>query len=222
MDKKRLLGTALAGAAAGLLGAVGDTLLFYIPGFFNDFFLVRFLPSWRIISGTLLTISVIPFFALGYWALSRYFLQVSSRLADLVFLGGIFGAGLGSAIHAVMGLLVRLIQQEGLQEMNAAFLSAYAPFVIPLYAFMVLILGVGCVYLIFPIRQKKTNLPGWFWLVLPLWLHILAPLLGLLLPALGDFFLPTISNLSHLLLFGCLSVLICNGVLPVSADTSGE
>ena len=214
MNKKRLLGTALAGAAAGLLGAVGDTLLFYVPGFFNDYFLVRYLPSWRIISGTLLTISVIPFFALGYWALSRYFLQVSSRLADLVFVGGIFGAGVGSAIHAVMGLLVRLIQQEGLQEMDAAFLSAYAPFVVPLYALMGLFLGIGCIYLAPLIWKQKTTLPKGFWLVLPLWLHVLAPLLGLLLPALGDFFLPTISNLSHLLLFGCLSVLISRGVLP--------
>ena len=95
MDKKRLLGTALAGAAAGLMGAVGDTLLFYIPGFFNDFFLVRFLPSWRIISGTLLTISVIPFFALGYWALSRYFLQVSSGWLIWSFWGASLGPGWG-------------------------------------------------------------------------------------------------------------------------------
>ena len=86
---EKLRAAGIVSTVAGVLGGTGDILLFYTPGFAADLFAVRALPDWRITAGTLLAISVIPFLALGYWALSRYLHGVSEGFVNTIFLGGL-------------------------------------------------------------------------------------------------------------------------------------
>lgn len=203
-DRKLRLASLVA-ALAGLVGAVGDLLLFYAPGFSTDLFVVRTLPSWRITAGTLLAIAVIPFMALGYWALSRYLTGVSRSFSNGIFIGGIYGVGLGAAIHGTVGTLAQIVQENSVTIQDTAFISAYAPIVVPLYALFYLLMTVGTILLAVVIWQGKSRFPRWFILLMPLWSNVLILPLGQLAPPLGDLLYPSIANLSHALMFGVMT-----------------
>jgi hypothetical protein len=204
---RTLRAAGIAATAAGLAGGMGDLLLFYVPGFAADPFLVRALPTWRIAAGTLLAISVIPLLALGYWMFSRYLRGAGQRFADAIFVGGIYGAGIGNAIHGVMGVLVQVVQREGVTAGDAAFTATYAPYVVPLYVLFYALLAVGCVALTVVIWRGKTAYPRWVIALLPLWSNVLVLPLATILPGVGDALTPSIANLSHALLFGAVTAL---------------
>ncbi|MFP3853742.1 MAG: DUF6796 family protein [Anaerolineales bacterium] len=206
MDFERKLRLAsLVAALAGLFGAVGDLLLLYTPGFSADLFVVRHLPPLRITAGTLLAIAVIPFMVLGYWALSRCLTGVSRGFSNAIFIGGIYGVGLGAAIHGTVGTLVQIIQRNSVTIQDTAFISAYAPIVVPLYALFYLLMTVGTLVLAVVIWRGKSRFPRWFILLLPLWSNVLILPLGQLAPSLGDLLYPSIANLSHALMFGVMT-----------------
>lgn len=192
---------------AGLLAGIADILLFSTPGFAAVLFTVRRLPDWRIVSGTLLAIGVIPALALGYWAFSRYLQPMSELLATAVFIGGVYGAGLGNAIHGVVGTLVQVVQRGNITVQDGAFVATYARFVIPLYALFYLLLTVGSLALAVVIWRGATPFPRWFILLLPLWSNVLVLPLGEVAPALGDVVVPSIANLSHAAMFGVMTAL---------------
>jgi hypothetical protein len=203
--KLRIAG--LLAAAAGLLGGLGDILLFSTPGFSGDMFAVRDLPDWRILTGTLLAILVIPFLSLGYWAFSRFLTGVSELFADVVFLGGIYGVGLGSAIHGTVGILVQLVQRGGITAEDASFLATYSRFVIPLYVIFYMLMAAGSAVLAIILWQRKSAFGRWFIILLPLWSNVLVLPAGWLIPQLGDWLLPSVANLSHALLFGVMAAI---------------
>lgn len=204
-DHRTLQLASMVAALAGLLGATGDLLLFYAPGFALDPFVVRQLASWRIVTGTLLAIGVIPFMALGYWALSKYLTGVSRLVSTGVFLGGLYGVGLGSAIHGTVGTLAQVIQWSSLTIEDIGFISTFAPIVLPLYSVFYLLMAVGTLFLAWVIWQGKSRLPRWFILLLPLWPNVFVLPLGWLIPPLGDVLFPSIANLSHAFMFGVLT-----------------
>lgn len=206
-DPRTLRAAGIAATLAGLAGGAGDLLLFYTPGFAADPFLVRVLPTCRIVTGTLLAISVIPLLALGYWMFSRYLLPAGRRLADAIFVGGMYGAGIGNAIHGVMGVLVQVIQRNGVTAGDAAFIATYAPYIAPLYALFYVIMAVGSIVLAVAIWRGKTAYPRWTIALLPLWPNVLVLPLATIVPALGDVLTPSIANLSHALLFGAVTAL---------------
>ena len=197
----------IAATIAGLLGGIGDLLLFYTPGFAADLFAVHTLPDWRILIGTLLAISVIPLLPLGYWALSRQLRGISENFANAIFIGGVYGAGIGNAIHGMMGILVQVVQHNSITTQSADFIALYARFVVPLYALFYLLMLVGTIILTIVIWRGKTPFPRWFILLLPLWSNVLVVLLGRLSPGLADLLVPSIANLSHALMFGVMTAL---------------
>jgi hypothetical protein len=182
-------------------------LLFYTPGFAADIFQVRELPAWRILTGTLLAIAVIPLLPLGYWAFSKYLGLAGKRLARAVFIGGIYGAGIGNAIHGMVGTLTRVVQSQGLTAQDTLFIQTYAPFVVSLYAAFYLLMIGGSLLLAVVIWKGRTAFPRWFVLLLPAWSNILVLPLAQVIPALGDLLVPSIANLSHALLFGVMTAL---------------
>jgi len=201
--KLRLAG--MVAAVAGLLGAVGDLLLIYTPGFAANLFLVRQLPTWRITAGTLLAIAVIPFMALGYWALSKYLTGVSKSISNVVFLGGVYGVALGTAIHGTVGTLVRVVQRNSITFEDVGFINNYAPIVLPLYGLFYLLMTVGTIFLAVVIWQRKSRFPRWFVLLLPLWSNVLILPIGQWISLIGDLFYPSIANLSHAIMFGTMT-----------------
>ncbi len=206
-DSRRLRVAGIIATAAGLLGGTGDLLLFYTPGFADDLFAVRALPEWRIVAGTLLAISVIPLLALGYWTFSRYLLPAGRGLADGVFVGGMYGAGIGNAIHGAVGALVLVVQRNGVTGESTEFIQAYAPIVVALYGLFYLLMTVGTLVLAVMIWQQRTAYPRWFAALLPLWPNIVVLGIAEVIPPLGDALVPSIANLSHALLFGVMTAL---------------
>lgn len=206
-SSKQLRLAGIVGTAAALLGGVGDVLLFYAPGFADDLFVVRTLPEWRIVVGTLLAISVIPFLAIGYWAFSRYLLPAGKRLANAIFVGGIYGAGIGSAIHGVVGILVLVVKQNGITGENTEFIRTYAQIVVPLYALFYILMTVGTLVLAVVMWQRRSAYPRWFAALLPLWPNLLVLGIAEIIPPLGDVLVPSIANLSHALMFGTMTAL---------------
>lgn len=211
MKTKRLRIAGSIATVAGLLGGVADILLFSTSGFAMDLFAVRRLPDWRILSGTLLAIGVIPLMALGYWAFSQHLTGVSSLFSELVFLGGVYGVGLGNAIHGTVGTLVQVVQRNSITLQDKAFIATYARFAVPLYALFYLMLAAGTAVLAVVIWRRKTAFPRWFILLLPLWSNVLILPLGQVVPALGEILYPSIANLSHALMFGVMTGLFWNG-----------
>lgn len=203
--QEKLRAAGLVAAVAGLVGGAADILLLSTPGFASDSFAVRQLPDWRITAGTLLAIAVIPFLSLGYWALSRYLTGASDWLRTAVFLGGIYGAGLGNAIHGTVGTLVQAVQGMGVTAQDSTFIGTYARLVIPQYALFYLLLTIGTLVLGVIIWQEKSVLPRWFVVLLPLWSNALVLPLGQLVPALGELLYPSIANLSHAVMFGVMT-----------------
>lgn len=210
----------LVASIAGLLGGAGDILLFSTPGFASDLFAVRHLPDWRILAGTLLAIAVIPFLSLGYWAFSRYLTGVSELFATLVVVGGVYGAGLGSAIHGIVGTLVLTVQRGGITAQDASFIAAYGRVVVPVYAFFYLLMTLGTVVLAIVIWQGRSAFPRWFVLLLPLWSNVLVLPLARLAPSLGDLLLPSVANLSHALMFGVMTALFWDWDTAVSSEVN--
>lgn len=203
--RQDLLLASLVASGAGILGGTADLLLFYTPGFSRDLFLVRQLPNWRIQAGTLLAIVVIPCMTLGYWALSRHLTNIRKSLADGIFLGGVFGVGLGTAIHGTVGTLVQVVQSNNITIQDVDFIRTYAPIVVPLYALFYLLMAVGTLLLAWIIWQGKSRLPRWFILLLPLWSNVLILPMGWLIPTLGDYLYPSIANFSHAVMFSGLA-----------------
>ncbi len=217
-DAMKLRTAGLVATIAALLGGTGDILLFSTPGFAADLFAVRHLPDWRIAAGTLLALSVIPLLSLGYWAFSRYLTGVSELFATLVFVGGIYGAGLGNAIHGTVGILVQAVQRGGVTAQAASFIATYGRIVVPLYAAFYLLMAAGTIILTVVIWQGRTAFPRWFILLLPLWSNVLVIPFGQWVPPLGDILVPSIANLSHAVMFGVMTARFWNwnrGARPV-------
>ena len=204
---RQLRAAGIAATIAALLGGTGDILLFSTPGFAADLFAVRVLPTWRIVTGTLLAIAVIPVMAVGYWMFSRYLRRASQTLADAIFLGGIYGIGLGNAIHGTVGTLTQVVQRNGLTGSDPSFIATYARLVVPLYALFYVLMAVGTIVLTVVIWRGRTAYPRWTILLLPLWSNVLVLPLAQLVPPLGDVLVPSIANLSHALLFGVVTAL---------------
>jgi hypothetical protein len=221
-NPRTLRAAGIAATLAGLAGGTGDLLLFYTPGFAADLFAVRVLPTWRIVAGTLLAISVIPLLALGYWMLSRYLRGAGQRFADAIFVLGIYGAGIGNAIHGVVGVLVQVVQRNGVTAGDAAFTATYAPYVVPLYVLFYVIMAVGSIALAIVIWRGKTAYPRWMIALLPLWSNVLVVPLAAILPALGDVLTPSIANLSHALLFGVVTALFWGREGAVIREEAGD
>lgn len=208
MIKGRQLRTAgIAATIAALLGGTGDILLFSAPGFAADLFAVRALPTWRIVTGTLLAIGVIPVMALGYWMFSRYLRRASQTLADAVFVGGIYGVGIGNAIHGTVGTLTQVVQRNGITGTEPGFVATYARLVVPLYVLFYVLMAVGTLVLAVVIWRGKTAYPRWAIALLPLWSNVLVLPLAQVVPPLGDVLVPSIANLSHAVLFGVVTAL---------------
>lgn len=205
---ERLRAAGIVAATAGLLGGAGDILLFSTPGFSADLFVVESLPLWRSLAGTLLAISVIPFLSLGYWAFSRYLTGIRELYGTIVMVGGIYGVGLGNAIHGTVGTLVRVIQVGELAGQEDFLLAAFAPLVVPLYAAFYVLMGAGTLWLAVVIWRGQSEYPRWFILLLPLWSNVLVLPVARLVPAAGDILIPSIANLSHALLFAVMTALM--------------
>ena len=205
ISARQLRAAGIVATVAALLGGTGDILLFSTPGFAADLFAVRVLPTWRIVTGTLLAIAVIPLMALGYWMFSRYLRRASQTLADAVFLGGIYGIGIGNAIHGTVGTLTQVVQRSGLTGAEPGFTATFARLVVPLYALFYVLMGVGSLVLAVIIWRGKTAYPRWAILLLPLWSNVLVLPLAQIVPPLGDVLVPSIANLSHALLFGVVT-----------------
>lgn len=198
----------IVAATAALLGGAGDILLFSTPGFSVDLFAVETLPLWRSLSGTLLAIAVIPFLSLGYWALSRYLTGIRELYRTVVVVGGIYGVGLGNAIHGTVGTLVRVLQIGELAGQEDLLVEAFAPLVVTLYVAFYLLMGAGTLWLAVVVWRGQSEYPRWFILLLPLWSNILVLPVARLLPAAGDILIPSIANLSHALLFAVMTALM--------------
>lgn len=206
-NQQRLRIAGIVATVAAILAGTGDLLLFYVPGFADDLFAVRALPDWRIVAGTLLAISAIPILAVGYWAFSRYLLPAGRKLADATFVGGMYGAGIGNAIHGAVGVLVLVVQRNAITAQDADFVQAYARIVVPLYALFYLLMTVGTLVLAVVIWRRRTAYPRWFAALLPLWPNLIVLGIAEVIPSLGDALVPSIANLSHALLFGVMTAL---------------
>lgn len=219
---RKLRAAGIVAATAGLLGGAGDILLFSTPGFSADLLAVRDIPLWRSLAGTLLAIAVIPFLSLGYWAFSRYLTGIRDLYRMIVMVGGIYGAGLGNAIHGTVGTLVRVVQIGEIGGQQASLMVAFAPLVVPLYAAFYVLMGAGSLWLAIVIWRGRSVFPRWFVLLLPLWSNVLVIPVARLMPAVGDILIPSIANLSHALLFAVMTALVWGREAESATRRSGQ
>jgi len=208
MKSEKLLRTAgIVSTIAAALGAAADLILFYTPGFNQSPILsvLNISPS-RITAGTLLGVLAIPFLAFGYWMIYERLKAIGEKQARPILYIGVYGAALGSAIHAFVGTAARVfVALQATSDSIIELANALAPMVVSIYVIFYVLMLAGSIWFIVLVLRSDI-FPRWIIALSPLVVNAVAMLIGLLIPTLGDLITPSIANLSHVLFFGAATL----------------
>lgn len=196
---------------AALIGVVADLLLFFAPGFSsNPLRTLVYINTGRALTGTYLGVFIIPLLAAGYWMLAERVKPAGRIYSKLLLLIGIYGVILGTSIHAFVGIVLQAVLTSGLgPDAVPDYAMRFAPLIVPAYAVFYLMMVVGSIIFVLAVR-KVDVLPNWLVWLSPIVPNILFPIIGWFLPVLGDFLYPATANLSHVLLFGAVTLIFWN------------
>lgn len=197
-------------AIAALIGAVADLTLFATPGFSSNPLRVLVNIGFdRALIGTYLGVFIIPVMVIGYWMVSQVVRPAGKFFSNALLLIGVYGITLGTAIHAFVGIVLQSINTSGLGPDDISdYAMQFAPFIAPAYVMFYALVFVGSVIFIVAVR-RSDDLPNWLIWVSPIIPNVVLPIFGWLLPVLGDVLWPSTANLSHVLYFGAI-VLVLN------------
>ena len=192
---RRLTWLAVFGAA---LGAVGDTLLLYVPtGGYEDpnMAFMASIEGDRLLAGHLLGILGIPLHAGGLWLVWHVLQPAGRKMANLAVALGVYVVAIGTAVHALFFPIA-----EAARTSPEAVAAAKA-FLDPIAGLFVLGFFSLFVVVIILILRGKTTLPKWAAWGTPISIYLLSVLMYLLVPAIGNVMLPAGFNLGMMFFF---------------------
>jgi hypothetical protein len=196
----------LAGGAATLAAILAST---------GDFILLahgaarvagdRTIDDPVLIAGHYLGVLAIPFYAAGYWLVSRL-LDRERLAARIVFPLGCYLAAVGTVIHGVTAVLI----ETNLEAIGGGDILSvpHADYLIPLW--LVLLLPALVVSLIYCglVLAGSSVLPRWMGLVNPAGLTIVIVAMSAPFPDLAAYLVPASANLVHVVFFAMLTVMV--------------
>lgn len=199
-------------AIAALIATLGDLLLLYIGNSRRpELGLPPIHSTWLWVGG-ILGVIAIPFYALGYRAVSYVFEAISPRAVKVVFWNGVGVGVLGSLIHGVTALYIGLDQGAGGEDpLQAIFSTGF--FLPGLWAVATIQVIIISALFLWYTGSGRTGLPRSMALINPAVLTILLVIIGLPSVFLRAFLIPAAPNIAHSIFF-----LLCSYVLrPLEA-----
>ena len=192
---RRLTWLAVFGAA---LGAIGDTLLLYVPtGFYEDpeMAFMASIGGDRLLAGHLLGVLAIPLQAGGLWLVWHALRPAGLKLANWAVVTGVYVVAIGTATHALFypAAEAARIGPEKVAEVKSFLDPVAGLFVL---GFFVLF---GIVVIL--ILRGKTPLPKWTALVTPISFYLVSILFYIAIPLVGNFLIPAAFNLGMMVFF---------------------
>lgn len=194
---------------AGLVGAVADLLLLYVPGLTTRPLDVALdLAPTRVLIGYVLGLAVIPLYSLGWGIIYLYLRKAAPIKAGTLFVLGILSTILGTVIHGVIAMLVMTwlrYAQTSMDVLNT--ILAFVPYVAPPFLALYVVGLVGSILFGVTIFYHATPFPRWSVLLTPSATQSLLLLLSLPFPVVRDLIVPTHQNLSMVLFIGAVVLL---------------
>ena len=192
---RRLTWLAVIGAA---LGAIGDTLLLYVPnGFYEDpeMAFMASISGDRLLAGHLLGVLAIPLQAGGLWLVWHALRPAGPKLANWAVVTGVYVVAIGTATHALFYPAAEAARTspEKVAEVKT--------FLDPVAGLFVLGFFVLFGIVIFLVLKGKTSLPKWTAFATPISFYLLSILFYITIPLIGNFLIPAAFNLGMMVFF---------------------
>lgn len=191
----------LAGIAA-LFATIGDVLLLYIGNSQRaELGLPQIGEGWLWV-GALLGVLAIPFYAIGYRAVSTWIAPLSRRAAQALSVSGLLGGLLGAVIHALTAVYIGTSLHRGVvneDPLNAVLQSG--PLLASLWGLAaILILFASLLFLLY-VGAGRSAAPWGLALANPAILTLALSTAGFPSLFLRAFFTPAAPNLAHGIFF---------------------
>lgn len=201
----------LVAVLAAALASLGDILLLH-----NGMLRAQgnaTVDAQSLIAGHYLGVLCIPFYAVGYWLVSRG-LRPSEGSARLVFLAGCYLGAVGAAIHGVTAVII----ETGPVGVAASPVTVpHAVYLLPLWLVLFAVSILASVAYTLAVLGGRTAFPRWAAAFNPV-LMVLAMIgASLPFPALAAYTIPASANLAHILFFGFAAILLSRKALAATA-----
>lgn len=192
----------LIAVLAAVLASVGDILLLH-----NGMLRAQgsaAVDAQALVAGHYLGVLCIPFYAVGYWLVSRG-LRPSERLARLVFLAGCYLGALGAAIHGVTAVI---IETGPVGVENSPVTVPHAVYLMPLWLVLFAVSIAASIAYAIAVLGGRTAFPRWAAAFNPVLIVLAMIAASLPFPALAAYTVPASANLAHILFFGFAAILL--------------
>lgn len=192
---RRLTWLAVLGAA---LGAIGDTLLLYVPeGYYEDpqMGFMASISGDRLLAGHLLGVLAIPLEAGGLWLVWKMLQPAGRKMANLAVVLGAYVVSIGTATHAVFYPVAQAARTSPEAVAHAK------SFLDPIAGLFVLGFFVLFILVIILTARGKTLLPKWTVWTTPISIYILSILFYILVPVIGNVMIPAAFNLGMMVFY---------------------
>ncbi len=192
----------LVAVLAAILASIGDILLLH-----NGMLRAEgsaAVDAQTLIAGHYLGVLCIPFYAVGYWLVSRG-LRPSEGAARLVFLGGCYLGAIGAAIHGVTAVII----ETGPVGVEASPVTVpHAVYLFPLWLVLFAVSILASAAYALAVAGGRTAFPRWAAAFNPVLIVLAMIAASLPFPALAAYTVPASANLAHILFFGFAAVLL--------------
>lgn len=207
LSRRTVQGTGLVAVLAAMLASIGDILLLH-----NGMLRAEgsaAVDAQTLIAGHYLGVLCIPFYAVGYWLVSRG-LRPSEGAARLVFLGGCYLGAIGAAIHGVTAVII----ETGPVGVEASPVTVpHAVYLFPLWLVLFAVSIAASAAYALAVLGGRTAFPRWAAAFNPVLIVLAMIAASLPFPALAAYTVPASANLAHILFFGLAAVLLSrNGI----------
>ncbi|MEW6287684.1 MAG: DUF6796 family protein [Chloroflexota bacterium] len=189
-------------ALAALIASTGDLLLLYIGNSQRaEFALPQIGEGWLWLGG-MLGACAIPFYALGYRAVSEWIAPLSRRAAQALFVSGIIGSLLGAVIHALTAAYIGASLHRGVvsEDPLKAILQS-GPLLLSLWGLAALLILFASVLFLWYVGSGRTAAPRALALANPAFLTLALGAAGSPSILLRAFLTPAAPNLAHVIFF---------------------
>lgn len=191
----------LAGIAA-VFATAGDFLLLYIGNSQRaELALPQISEGWLWLGG-MLGVLAIPFYALGYRAVSEWIAPLSRRAAQALFVSGVIGSLLGASIHALTAAYIGASLHRGIvneDPLNAVLQSG--PLLASLWGLAAILVVFASLLFVWYIASGRTTAPRALALANPAFLTLALGIAGSPSIFLRAFLTPAAPNLAHVIFF---------------------
>lgn len=189
-------------AIAACIASAGDFLLLYIGNSQRpELALPQIGEGWLWLGGMLGVLSI-PFYALGYRAVSEWIAPLSHRAAQALFVSGLLGGLLGAVVHALTAVYIGAGLHRGVvneDPLNAVLQSG--PLLTSLWGLAALLILFASLLFLRYVGSGRTAAPRALALANPAFLTLALGIAGFPSLFLRAFLTPAAPNLAHVVFF---------------------